>query len=307
MIFIEHNSFSTGSTKVLSKIQHEGTHGKNTSVSTPTILQWLTLKCVRKCVHISCVTTDRFWISDDNCLILTNKSGDNLHCLQWIVSAVSPGCHTVNSKGDLIYIQLDIKKLSKDLKTTTLFIEKANLLGIPRCMYCSLITEDLLIAIKDTDDFSARSKVVRYNQRGQLTQTIQHDNTGLDLFGNPRYITENKNGDIVVSDFDAVVVTDSDGRYRFTYTGQTLESGIQTEGICANSLFHILICDTKSKTVHIIDKDGKYLSNLIMDKLGIFAPHSLGYNATNDTLWVGSKNRDWLCVYSYRPKQELTG
>lgn len=110
LIFIEHDSISTGSTKSPSKIQHIGTKGKNTTLSTPTILQWLTMKCVCKCVHISCVTTDRVWDSDDYCLILTNTAGDNLHCLQWIASAISPGCHTLNSKGELIYIQLDIKK-----------------------------------------------------------------------------------------------------------------------------------------------------------------------------------------------------
>lgn len=307
LIFIESSSCSTGATEVLSKIPHTGTKGKNTSVSTPTILQWLRLKCVHKCVHISCVTTDRFWVSDDCCLIFTNRAGDNLHCLRWIASAVNPGCHTVNCKGELIYIQLDIKKLSKDMKTTTILIEKTNISGIPRCMYCSSITEDILIAIKDDDNFSARSNVVRYNQSGQLTQTIQHDNTGLDLFANPRYITENKNGGVVVSDFNAVVVTDSEGRYRFTYTGQTLESEICTEGICTNAMSHILVCDTKSKTVHIIDKNGTYLSNLFMNMLGIFAPNSLGYNATDDTLWVGCKDRDIVCVYLYRPKQEVTG
>lgn len=39
----------------------------------------------------------------------------------------------------------------------------------------------------------------------------------------PRYITENNNGDIVVTDFDigpgAVVVTNENGSHRFSFTG----------------------------------------------------------------------------------------
>lgn len=73
-------------------------------------------------------------------------------------------------------------------------------------------------------------------------------------------------------------------------------------GICINFLFYIFICDIKLKMVYIIDKDGKYFLNLIMDKLGIFVFYSLGYNVINDIFWVGSKNCNWFCVYFYRFK-----
>lgn len=40
----------------------------------------LTVKEINRCNHISCVTPDRIWLSDDkNNLILKNTSGDTLH------------------------------------------------------------------------------------------------------------------------------------------------------------------------------------------------------------------------------------
>lgn len=48
------------------------------------------------------------------------------------------------------------------------------------------------------------------------TQIIQHAETFCDMFSSPRYITENNNGDVEVSDSTgAVVVTDREGIHRF--------------------------------------------------------------------------------------------
>uniref|UniRef100_K1QSB8 Uncharacterized protein n=1 Tax=Magallana gigas TaxID=29159 RepID=K1QSB8_MAGGI len=57
----------------------------------------------------------------------------------------------------------------------------------------------------------------------------------------PNYITENNNGDIAVSDYDAVVVTEREGRHRFSYTGHPAESVLRPRGICTDALSHILV------------------------------------------------------------------
>lgn len=63
----------------------------------------LTVTEINRCNHISCVTQDRIWLSDDiNNLILTNTSGDTLHRRKDIYSG--DGLHDVNSDNDLIYI-----------------------------------------------------------------------------------------------------------------------------------------------------------------------------------------------------------
>lgn len=75
------------------------------------------------------------------------------------------------------------------------------------------------------------------------------------LFKQPLYITENNNGDVVVSDNkNAVVVTDCREKHRFNYIGHPPGSGLSPRGICTDSLSHILVVDTNTKTVHMINR-----------------------------------------------------
>lgn len=75
------------------------------------------------------------------------------------------------------------------------------------------------------------SKVIQYKS-GQLTQTIQSNNTRQSMYVIPRYITENNNGDVVVSDWlRGVVVTDRGGKHRFSFIGQSPGTIIMPQGI----------------------------------------------------------------------------
>lgn len=133
----------------------------------------------------------------------------------------------MSSDRELIYIDNnnDIKKLSEDLKLTKVFFETKNSRWHPLCVHCCKLTGDILVGTKrkkETQtidlDFSdldenenqgnlTSCKVTRYNKTGEETLTIQLNNNGLQLYKLPIYITENKNGDVVVSDNkDAVVV-----------------------------------------------------------------------------------------------------
>lgn len=227
------------------------------------------------CHHISCVTPDRSWVSERKHLILTNKAGKTLHHLKDLCREFHSGLHTVNSDGELFYINEDynIKKLSRDLQNSTLFLETAasrkvplimnwvpptlgqdvlwtpqfvkwpsstgdqNSTWRPGCVCWSPTTEGILVGMYKEDP--DKGKIARYNQTGQLTQTIQYNDKELELYRGPRFITENNNGDVVVSDDDAVVVTDREGRYRFSYTGYPPESGLLPQGICTDELSHI--------------------------------------------------------------------
>eukprot|EP00105_Crassostrea_gigas_P007244 XP_011421427.2 PREDICTED: uncharacterized protein LOC105324072 [Crassostrea gigas] len=151
-------------------------------------------------------------------------------------------------------------------------------------------------------------KVTRYNQSGQLTQTIQYHNTGRGLYRLPIYITENNNGDVVVSDSmsDAVVVTERGGRHRFSYTGPPSGSRLVPCGICTDALSHILVCDDKTKTVQMINKDGRFLSHLLTKSQEMGKPWSLSYDVNTHRLWVGSGSWDnkKVCVYRYITRQD---
>lgn len=75
-----------------------------------------------------------------------------------------------------------------------------------------------------------------------------------------------------MSDFDVVVVTDCEGKHRVTYTGHPLQSELSPRGICTDALSHILVCDLKTETIQIIDKDGQFLSNYLTDSQKIEKP-----------------------------------
>uniref|UniRef100_K1PKJ2 Tripartite motif-containing protein 3 n=1 Tax=Magallana gigas TaxID=29159 RepID=K1PKJ2_MAGGI len=272
-------------------------------LSSPIFFQ---LKGVRRFYHISCVTSDRVWVSDDrNNLMLTDTTGVPLHRLEDSCSDPFTGFHTVNSESELIYIDEDnnINKLSKDMKTTTTFKERTGSTWRPRCVYWSPSTGDLLVGMSMYWTFTG--KVTRYNESGKLTQTIQHDNTGLELYQDPSFITENNNEDVVVSDpFNAVVVTERGGRHRFSYKGHPSGSELLPHGICTDSLSHILVCDGKSKTIHILDSDGQFLSQLLTKSQEMGEPWGLNYDANTQCLWVGSGVNNTLCVYMYTSRKD---
>ncbi|XP_061186269.1 uncharacterized protein LOC133194303 [Saccostrea echinata] len=271
-------------------------------MSTPVLHRTDTVPNVNYIRHITCVTSNLFWISDYKNIILTNTAGDTLHFLadikQWGYAV-----HTVNITGDLIYIDRDhnIDKLSKDNKNISILIKERRPWR-PDCVYSSPSSGDLLVGMCNTDTKTAR--VNRYSNTGHHLQKIQHNNKGQNLYSRPLYITENCNGDVIVSDLDhGVVVTQGDGRYRFSYIGSPYGSLLEPRGICTDALSHILVCDFRSQWVHIIDKDGYFLSLIVTQQHGIDKPWSLSYDNKTHLLWVGSWGNDRVCVYRYIERQ----
>ncbi|XP_052692696.1 uncharacterized protein LOC128170970 [Crassostrea angulata] len=286
-------------------------------MSSAELHQSLTVTGVGHCDHITYVTSDRIWVSGFvNDFILTNKAGVSLHRVE--DSRCGSGLHTVNSESELIYINrtYNINKLSKDLKTTTTFIKRTDSTWIPRCVHWSPSTGDLLVAMygkkpetgKVGNYDTGTGKVTRYNQSGQLTHTVQYDNSGLELYNKPNFITENNNGDVVVSNYinyksGAIVVTEREGRHRFSYTGPPSGSLQRPHGICTDALSHILVCDGTTHTVQMIDRDGQFLSHLLIRPSGIFTPRSLSYDVNTHRLWVGSMSNNTVVIYRYITRQ----
>lgn len=284
-----------------------------------------------RCIHISFVKPENAWISDDKGnIIFTNSKGDNLHHVKRI--SRNRGIHTVNSDSELIYIDSEnnIKKLLKDKKTTMIFLANNSSRRL-LCIYWSEPTDSLLVGmghkpqmyqkrepnmegsqelkIYKKSDGLVCNNVTRYNKTGEKIQTIQYDKTGQEMYRHPLYITENNNGDVVVSDNkEAVVVTDSGGNYRFTYTGHPSGSELSARGVCTDSLSNILIVDTKTKTVHMINQNGHFLGYLLKDSQEIENISCLCYDGTASRLWVGSRTNNNVTVYRHIDQPDaLTG
>lgn len=129
-------------------------------------------------------------------------------------------------------------------------------------------------------------------------------NKGIKLFRRPRCITENNNGDIVVSDWTAVVVTERGGRHRFTHNeSQSIYNIFLPNEICTDALSHILVCEEFSNTVQMIDRDGQFLSYLLIRPSGIFYPRSLSYDVNTHRLWVGSEYYNKVCCFRYMTRK----
>ncbi|XP_078327692.1 uncharacterized protein LOC111117735 [Crassostrea virginica] len=276
-----------------------------TLLSSPVVQKSLSVTGVNRCYHISCVTPDRVWVSDDINLILTDTAtGKQLHSMEHSLNSWS-GIQTVNCDSELIYIDEDknINKLSSDMETTTTLIKHTYKTWGPLCVYCSLSSGDLLVGTcrRDADTDTRTGKVMRYDKTGKHKHSIPHDdNKPHGLYKYPLFITENNNGDVLVSDGHrfAVVVTSGEGVHRFSYTGPPSGSELWPRGICTDVMSHILVSDAYTHTVQMLDRDGQFLSYVLTRQTpGMdYKPGGLSCDVTTRAVCVGSWENNTMSV-----------
>ena len=244
---------------------------------------WVTGYDLDSCCHISCWKKGFVWVSDGRKLILTNHYGE---CFCEVVDALcsESGIHTLNIKSELIYIaeDLNINRLvyNGKLKCDRL-IEREDCKWEPLSLFCSKASGEILVAM--ISKTSEACKVVIYSENG--TCILQHESKD---YKKPVFITENTNKDIVVSDaeYSAVVVSNREGRHRFSYKGHPPESRLDPRGICTDPLSNILVCTYGA--VQLIDKDGQFLINIFWEPYMLkFEPISLSYEVERNVVWVG--------------------
>ncbi|XP_062579544.1 E3 ubiquitin/ISG15 ligase TRIM25-like [Saccostrea cucullata] len=236
--------------------------------------------------NVACLSDEEIWTSGLNStMILYSINQGDIKSIK-TKSKKTPSDIAVTKSGDLVYTDYDdrtvnIVKNEKIEEVTRLQNWKPE--GV-----CSTSSGDLLV-IMDSDD-DKQTKVVCYS--GSIEkQTIQFDNKGRSLYLSsslyPRYITENRNLDICVSDdrAGAVVVLNQAGKLRFEYTGHipaAKNEPFSPKGITTDSQCHILTSDNNNDCVHIIDQDGQFLHYI---KCGLRYPWGLCTD-TNDNLFV---------------------
>lgn len=268
--------------------------------------------------HITFASSNLVWVGDFKNIKLTNTTGKTLYCEELLqstgcdpVEVSGVGQHTVNSDNELIFVDLskDIYKLSKDMKTRVTYISRKDSIWKPRCLFWCPSSGDLLAGMGKYKPKTKKwiGRVERYSQAGKLIQRIQYDNKGKNLYREPYFITENTNEDVVVSDFGhaAIIVTGCRGNHRFSYTGPPSGPKLTPRGVCTDALSHILVSDYETHTIHMLDKDGRFLSHLLtrLDD-DILQPWGLSYDTKTTFLWVGSAGDNTLCIYRYLTRQD---
>jgi hypothetical protein len=159
-----------------------------------------------------------------------------------------------------------VHKVADDKTIETMFTTgKWEPLGIT-----STSSDDLLVCLRKDD----QSKVVRYSSIGTVLQEIQYDSQGQALYEQPAYITENINGDIIVTDWkkNAVITVDRFKIFRFSYWRWAY-----TFDVCAvttDPAGHVIVTDYKYDKIHMLDKDGQFLRYITPDQ-GIKRPRGV--------------------------------
>ena len=238
--------------------------------------------------HITFVPPDSLLVCDGRKLKKMDAAGHVIRtlCEGYSFSSIG-GDYSVSKEGGLVFIAwfhepqgtctYGIHKMTPNGTITTILIPAFE----PMCIHSSHINGHILIGLTDN---SGTGRVMRCDGTGRKIMDIEFDEEGQRLYEWPKYITENKiNGDIVVSDEEkcALVVVDKKGRHRFNYTGQSTGRSFEPHGVCIDREGHILVTHkdwhTKDRfvVVSLLDKDGRFLSQLLKEQYDLYASLSL--------------------------------
>lgn len=287
--------------KLIGRIETRASKPTSRTPSKAAVRQKIDVPELTSIRHISHFETNQVWVSDSSNLVC--KDLDTMESSRKLsVCKDGYGCHTINDKGELFYIDtnLNILKWSEKMKDKLRPYVEITKPWVSMSVHFSRQTNTLLVGMVVP---LKKAKVVRYNDSGQGVQTLEENREGHALYEAPAYITDNLTGDVIVSDYKkkAVVVVDRDGGHRFSYRGPVLGflQLLWPRGVTTDNQANILVSDFNAQNcVHVVDKEGHFLKVLEIDA-GLLKPFGLSYDFLNGLIMAGSCNSQTLHVQHY--------
>lgn len=217
--------------------------------------------------HLYCCSKKYIWASNNRGKLgKFDHSGNN--CLPTLVQTCSTQyghftIATVSENKHIIFsVDINEKKIVKKVvpgETDFEVLSKDTGLWEPISIYFSDKTKKIYVGKL----MHRGAKITRYKYDEKDFEKIDDI---LDYYMYPAYLAENTNGDICVSDNNrCVIVVDQDRKLRFKYTGPE-QSGFTPHGICTDKSGKILILDSCSVCIHVLDQDGMFQHTIMLSK-----------------------------------------
>lgn len=136
--------------------------------------------------------------------------------------------------------------------------------------------------------------VVEFDKTGTIKREINCDRQNNPIYREPKFVCENTNKDVCVSDcfIRKVVVVNAFGIVRFRYGGQLdlkTCSPFSPRGIATDCRGNILVADKDNNFIHLLNQKGHFITYILTVVDGITKPWSICVDP-DDRIWVAEEN-----------------
>ena len=226
------------------------------------------------CPSMTCSTSGQAWVVRDlKKLQLVDKHGsakDTIH------TDFDFNHMALSTRGDILLTDTSnnsIKSISPNKTVKTLCELPCRPWGL-----CCLQSGDIIVT------FYGEGRVVIYSISGEFIKELEKK-----LFGRPYRVAQSTiNSDLYISDTEAakVLVLDKDYKVRYSYNGPENRASFSPRDLCTDKVRHVLITDYYNNSVHILDRDGRFLQYLLTRAQGLSRPMTIDVD-NEGKAWVG--------------------